>query len=53
MGANKGVQTFHEADIPKVNPIAQLEHELAYYDIAVQHVSHWATKTSLYCYIEI
>ena len=31
---------------PKVNVIAQLEFELSYYDITVQHVSHYTTRTS-------
>ena len=30
---------------PKVNVIAWLEFELAYYDIAIEHVSHYATGT--------
>ena len=30
----------------KVNVIARLEFELAYYDIAVQHVIHSTTRTS-------
>ena len=29
----------------KVNIIARLEFELAYCDIAIQHVSHYATET--------
>ena len=29
---------------PKVNVIARLAFELTYYDVAVQHVSHYATK---------
>ena len=28
----------------KVNVIAQLEFELAYYDVAVHHVSHYVTR---------
>ena len=33
---------------PKVNVIAQLDFELANYDVAVQHVSHYTTKTLLF-----
>ena len=33
---------------PKVNIIAQLEFELTYYDIVVQHVNHYATETLPY-----
>ena len=32
---------------PKVKVIAQLEFELAYYDVAIQHISHDATQKSL------
>ena len=32
---------------PKVNEIASLEFELAYYYVTVQHVSHYATETPL------
>ena len=37
-----GVHTFPKGISPKVNVIVQLEFELAYYDVAVQHVSHYA-----------
>ena len=30
---------------PKVNLIAQLEFELTYYNVAVQHISHYTTET--------
>ena len=30
---------------PKVNVISRLEFELAYYDISVQDISHYATET--------
>ena len=40
------VHTFAKNISSKVNVIAQLELELAYYDFAVQHVNHYATGTS-------
>ena len=40
---DKGVHSFPKDTSPKVNVIAQLEFELAYYNVAVQHVSHYAT----------
>ena len=33
---------------PKVNVVEWLEFEIASYDVAVQHVSHYATETSIY-----
>ena len=39
-GEDKEVYTFPKGLSPKVNMIAPLEFELAYHDIAVQHVSH-------------
>ena len=38
---DKGVQIFPKGINQKVNGIVQLEFELAYYDIVVQHVSHY------------
>ena len=34
---------FPKSISPKVNVIARLEFELAYYDVIVQHFSHYAT----------
>ena len=33
---------------PKVNVIARLEFEIAYYDSAVQRINHYTTKTHPY-----
>ena len=38
---DKGVYTFTQIMSPKMNPIALLEFELAYYDVAVQE--DWGT----------
>ena len=40
---DKGVHTFLKRIKPKINLIVRLEFELAYYDIVVQHVNHYAT----------
>ena len=40
-----GVHTFLKGITSKVNPIAWLEFELAYYNVAVQHVSNNAMVT--------
>ena len=47
---NKGIHTFPTC--PKINIIAQLKFELAYYDIAVQHVNHYTMVTFhlLWCF---
>ena len=42
---NKGVHTFPKDICPKVNVIARLEYELAYYDSAVHHFNHYTTRT--------
>ena len=42
---DKGVNTFPKGICPKVNVIARLEHELAYYDSAVHRFNHYTTKT--------
>ena len=42
------VHTFSKGISPKVSVIARLGFELAYYDIAVQHVNHYATWTLTY-----
>ncbi len=41
---DKGVHTFPEGICPKVNVIARLEFELAYYDSAVQRFNHYTTR---------
>ena len=46
---NKGVHTFPKGICPKVNVIARLEYELAYYDSAVHRFNHYTTRTSLVC----
>ena len=40
---DKGVHTFPKGICPKVNVIARLENELAYYDSAVHRFSHYIT----------
>ena len=42
---DKGVHTFPKGICPKVNVIARLEYELAYYDPAVHRFNHYATRT--------
>ena len=42
---DKGVRTFPQGICPKVNLIAQLEFELAYYDSAVHRFNHYITRT--------
>ena len=44
---DKGVHTFPKGICPKVNVIARLEYELAYYDSAVHRFNHYTTKTPL------
>ena len=39
----KGVHAFPKCIRSKVSVIARLEFEPAYYDVAVQHVNHYAT----------
>ena len=39
----KGIHTFPKVISPKVNLIARLDFERAYYDYAVQHISHYVT----------
>ena len=39
------VHAFPKGICPKVNVIAQLEYELAYYDSAVHLFNHYTTKT--------
>ena len=42
---DKGVHTFPKGTCPKVNVIARLEYELAYYDSAVHRFNHYSTRT--------
>ena len=43
--ADMGVHTFPKGICRKVNVIARLEYELAYYDSAVQRFNHNTTRT--------
>ena len=45
MGRLRGVHTFPMVISPKVNEIARLEIELAYYDVAFQYVNHYVMGT--------
>ena len=47
-GCNKRVHSFLKCVRPKVNVIAELEFELAYYDVTDQHISHSGTETHLH-----
>ena len=42
---DKVIHTFLKSIGPKVNLIDRLEFELAYYDVAVEYISHYATGT--------
>ena len=42
---NKKVQYFSKGISPKVNIITRLEFERAYYDVLIQHVSHYTTDS--------
>ena len=42
---DKGVHTFSKGIWPKVNVIARLEYELAYYNSAVHRFNHYTTRT--------
>ena len=44
---DKGVHNFPKGICPKVNVMARLEYELAYYDSAVHRFNHYTTKTPL------
>ena len=44
----EGVHTFPKGICPKVNVIARLEFELAYYDSAVHRFNHYTTRTPWY-----
>ena len=43
---DKVFHSFPNGISPKVNVIARLEFELAYYVVTVQHFSHYTMKTS-------
>ena len=43
---DKGVHSLSKGICPKVKVMAWLELELAYYDVATQHASHYAIKSS-------
>ena len=47
MGRDKEVHAFPKSITLKVNLIARLEFELTYYNVAVQHISNYATSTLL------
>ena len=40
---DKEVHTFLKGISPKVNVIAWLELELAYFDVAIEHISYYVT----------
>ena len=42
---DKGVHTFPNGICPKMNVIARLEYELAYYDSAIHRFDHYKTRT--------
>ena len=42
---DKGVHTFPKGICPKVNVIARLEYELAYYDSTVHRFNHYTTRS--------
>ena len=46
---DNGVHTFPKGICPKVNVIARLEYELAYYDSAVHRFNHYTTRTPHIC----
>ena len=47
MGVGKEVYAFPKGISPKVNVTAKLEPEVAYSDVAVQHVNHYTTRSLL------
>ena len=44
---NKGVDIFPKSKNPKVNLIAWLEFELAWYNVSGLYISHYVMRTSL------
>ena len=49
---DKGIHNLSIGISPKVNARAQLEFELAYYDVAVQYVSHNARRIPPYMFLK-
>ena len=45
---DKGLIPFQRVFIKKMNVIKWLEFELTHYDVAMQHVNHYATSTPLF-----
>ena len=50
---DKGVHTFPQGICTKVNVIARLEYELAYYDSAVHYFNYYTTRTPPPKYLKI
>ena len=52
---NKGVYTIPKGINPKMNVIAWLEFELAYFKASIQHFSHYTMGTSphIYCLVSL
>ena len=44
---NQKLPTFSKGISPKVNITVQLKFKLPYFDVAVQHISHCATRSPL------
>ena len=44
-GGDKGAYAFSKSIFPKVNVIARIELELAYFNVAIQNFSHYAWMT--------
>ena len=49
---HKKIHTSPKGISPKVNVIAQLEFELAYSNVTIQHISHYAMVTSHYQFLK-
>ena len=47
IGGDKGVHTFPRDFSLKVNAVTRLEFEHIYYDVAVQHVSHYSLEDNM------
>ena len=43
---DKGIHTIPKGICPKVNVVARLEYELAYYDSTVHRFNHYTTRTN-------
>ena len=50
---DKGFHNIPKGIRPKVNIIAQLEFELAYYDVTMQHISYYKIETTPHFTAEI